>query len=150
MVQTCLSTMLTSVRNVLTTYTNLETRNRIYCKSIQANRPRQKLLSKTILLNCWSLFYSIHALSQYILLYARQLCHLQQISKTCSIVLFIFDRFFYIYIYCRKCNAEFNKLIKTVGRSACFFPRKMMFNTPTFANKFDLIWIFSYSHLSSV
>ena len=29
-----------------------------------------------------------------------------------------FDRLFYIYIYCRKFNAEFNKLIKTVGDGA--------------------------------
>jgi len=46
-----------------------------------------------------------------------------------------------------KCNAEFNKLIKTVGHHASFF-RKMMLNTPTFANNFDFIWIISYSHLS--
>jgi len=26
---------------------------------------------------------------------------------------------------------------------------KMIFNTPTFANSFEVIWIFSYSHLSS-
>jgi len=51
--------------------------------------------------------------------------------------------FFYIYIYCRKFNAEFNKLIKTVGHR-----RKMMLNTPTFVNNFAFIWIFSYSHLS--
>ena len=53
----------------------------------------------------------------------------------------------YMYIYCRKFNAEFNKLIKT-GYRACFF-EKMILNTPTFANNFDFIWIFSYSHLSS-
>jgi len=44
----------------------------------------------------------------------------------------VFIDFFYIYIYYRKFNAEFNKLIKH-----------------TFANNFDFIWIFSYSHLSS-
>ena len=53
---------------------------------------------------------------------------------------------FYIYMYCRKFNAEFNKLIKTVGH--CCFPKKMMLTTPTFANNFDFIWVFSYSHLS--
>ena len=51
-----------------------------------------------------------------------------------------------IYIYYRKFNAEFNKLIKTVGHLACCYP-KMMLNTPTFANSFNFIWIFSYSHL---
>jgi len=35
----------------------------------------------------------------------------------------MFDRFFYIYIYCRKINAEFNKLIKTVGHRARFFSK---------------------------
>jgi len=29
------------------------------------------------------------------------------------------------------------------------FLKKMMLNKPTFANNFDFIWIFSYSHLSS-
>ena len=29
--------------------------------------------------------------------------------------------FFYTYLYCRKCNAEFNKLIKTVAHCAIFF-----------------------------
>jgi len=55
--------------------------------------------------------------------------------------------FFYIYIHYRKFNAEFNKLIKTVGHRAHFFEKNIL-NTPTFANKFDFIWIFSYSHLS--
>ena len=47
----------------------------------------------------------------------------------------VFYRFFlfsidfcYIYIYCRKCNAEFNKLIKN-SRSSCSFFRKLMLNT---------------------
>ena len=31
--------------------------------------------------------------------------------------------FLYIYIYYRKYNAEFNKLIKTVGQSARFFEK---------------------------
>jgi len=41
----------------------------------------------------------------------------------------VFDRFlcsidfFYIYIYCRKFNAEFNKFIKTVGHCASFFSK---------------------------
>ena len=30
-----------------------------------------------------------------------------------------------------------------------FFFRKIMLNTPTFANNFNFIWIFSYSHYSS-
>jgi len=46
--------------------------------------------------------------------------------------------FFYIYIYYRKFNAEFSKLIKAVGHHAHFF-RKMMLNTLTFANNFDFI-----------
>jgi len=35
---------------------------------------------------------------------------------------FLFFRYFYffIYIYCKKFNAEFNKLIKTVGHHALF------------------------------
>ena len=59
-------------------------------------------------------------------------------------IYYIFHRFFYIYIYCRKCNAEFNKLIKTVGHRAVDFFRKMMLNTPSFANNFDFIWICLY------
>jgi len=31
---------------------------------------------------------------------------------------FLFSILFYIYIYCRKFNAEFNKLIKKVGHRA--------------------------------
>ena len=31
--------------------------------------------------------------------------------------------FFYMYIHNRKFNAEFNKLIKTVGHRACFFKK---------------------------
>ena len=46
-------------------------------------------------------------------------------------VIFIFDKIC-IYLYWRKCNAESNKLIKTVGHRARFF----LFNTPTFANHF--------------
>jgi len=42
-------------------------------------------------------------------------------------------------------NAEFNKIIKTVGHRARFLENM---NTPTFANNFDFIWIFSYSDLS--
>jgi len=57
---------------------------------------------------------------------------------------------FYIYIYCRKVNAEFNKLIKYRRLLySVFVFRKMMLNKPTFANNFDFIWIFLYSHLSS-
>jgi len=59
----------------------------------------------------------------------------------------MFDIFIFSYIYCRKFNAEYNKLIKPRGRHARFF-LKMILNTPTFANNFDGIWIFSYSHLS--
>jgi len=55
---------------------------------------------------------------------------------------------FYIYIYCRKFNVEFKKLIKIVGHCARL-KTIMMLNTPTFANNFDFIWIFSYSYLSS-
>ena len=48
--------------------------------------------------------------------------------KTFSVFFLFSIDFFYIYIiYCRKFSAEFNKLIKTVGHSACFF-RKMMLN----------------------
>jgi len=44
-------------------------------------------------------------------------------------------------------NAEFNKLIKTVGHWArCFCTKKWCW---TLANNFDFIWIFSYSYLSS-
>ena len=32
--------------------------------------------------------------------------------------------FLFIYVYCRKFNAEFNKLIKTVGHCACFFEKR--------------------------
>ena len=30
---------------------------------------------------------------------------------------------YFIYVYCRKFNAELNKLIKTVGHRACFFEK---------------------------
>jgi len=36
---------------------------------------------------------------------------------------------------------------KTIGHRAPSFRKKMMLNT--FANNFDFIWIFSYSHSSS-
>ena len=61
-------------------------------------------------------------------------------KNTITVVKDVFDKkksryiFFYIYIHNRKFNAELNKLIKTV------FIRKMILNTPTFANKFDFIW----------
>jgi len=58
---------------------------------------------------------------------------------------FIFERFVYIYIYCKTFNAEFNKLIKTVGHLARFI-EKMELKTPGVANNFDVIWIFSYSY----
>ena len=48
--------------------------------------------------------------------------------------------FLYIYIRCRKFNAEFNKLIKTTGHSAHFF-------TPTFAKNIYFIWTFSHCNL---
>ena len=57
---------------------------------------------------------------------------------------FILDTF----LYFRKFNAEFNKLIKTVDHVLVLF-RKIILNTPTFANNFDFIWIFPFSHLSS-
>jgi len=62
---------------------------------------------------------------------------------------FLFSIYFYLNFYCRKFNAEFNMLIKAVGHCACFF-KKMILNTPTFTNNFDIIWIFSYSHLSKL
>ena len=42
---------------------------------------------------------------------------------TISIAFLFSIDFFYIYIYCRKFNAEFNKLIKTVGHRDRFFPK---------------------------
>ena len=49
------------------------------------------------------------------------------VLKTFTAVFFyIFDIFyFYIYIYCRKGNAEFNKLIQTVGHRARFFKNEV-------------------------
>jgi len=49
----------------------------------------------------------------------------------------------FLYLHILQVNAEFNTLIKTVGYIARYF-RKLS----TFANNFDFIWIFSYSHLS--
>ena len=49
--------------------------------------------------------------------------------KTISIVFFNFDRFFFIYIYCRKWNAEFNKLTQTVAHRANYFSKNDT-NTP--------------------
>jgi len=46
--------------------------------------------------------------------------------------------FFHIHIYCRKFDAELNKLIKTEGQHARFF-RKMILNTTTFPNNIDFI-----------
>ena len=43
--------------------------------------------------------------------------------KTFSAVFLFSIYFFYIYINCRKFNAEFNKLIKTVGHLASFFSK---------------------------
>ena len=56
----------------------------------------------------------------------------------------IFDIFFYIYIYYREFNVEFNNLIKTVGhRARLFFFRKMMLNTPTPT----ILTLFGYFHM---
>ena len=66
--------------------------------------------------------------------------------KTFSAVFLFSIDFFYIYIRCRIFNAEFNKLIKTMGH--CSFFRKMMLNTPTFAKNFD--FILTFSHCSTV
>ena len=55
------------------------------------------------------------------------LCHLfychTLVKDVFQFVLFSID-FFYIYVYCRKFNAELNKLIKTKGHRACFFGKK--------------------------
>ena len=65
-----------------------------------------------------------------------------------AVFLLLFDTFFYVYIYCKTINAEFNKLKNS--RSTCsFFSNNDVEHTPTFANNFDFIWIFSYSHLFS-
>jgi len=53
-----------------------------------------------------------------------------------------------MYIYCRKFNVEFNKLIKTAGHCAGLKKEKDVEHTQ-FDNKFDFILIVSYSHLSS-
>jgi len=58
----------------------------------------------------------------------------------------LIDIFFYIYIYYRIFNAEFNKLIKTVGHRALIF-REMVLNTPTFANNFGYFQILTYQVL---
>ena len=42
---------------------------------------------------------------------------------TISIAFLFSIDFFYIYIYCRKFNAEFNNLIKTVGHRDRFFQK---------------------------
>jgi len=42
---------------------------------------------------------------------------------------FIFERFVYIYIYCKTFNAEFNKLIKTVGHLARFIEKNEVEDT---------------------
>jgi len=69
---------------------------------------------------------------------------------TISIAFLFSIDFFYIYIYCRKFNAEFNNLIKTVGHRDRFF-QKTMVNTPTFANNFDFyLDIFTLSLIKSL
>ena len=55
---------------------------------------------------------------------------------------FLFSKIFIIFTY--TCIAE-NVMMNDEGHRVW----KMMLNTPTFANNFDFIWIFSYSHLSS-
>jgi len=44
----------------------------------------------------------------------------------------LFIDIFYIYIYCRKCNAEFKKLIKMVGHHAHFFSKNDVEHTHNF------------------
>ena len=56
--------------------------------------------------------------------------------------------FYYIYIYCKKLNAEFHKLIKTVGHHHGFFEKWYCTHLPL-PTILNFIWIFSYSHLSS-
>ena len=56
---------------------------------------------------------------------------------------YTFDKTISIYIDCRKLNAEFNKLIKTVGHRAGFF-EKMMLNTPTLPT---FLTLFGYFHI---
>ena len=57
---------------------------------------------------------------------------------------FLFSiEFFYIYIYCRKFNAEFNKLIKSVGQCASCF-EKWCWTHPPLPT---ILTLFGYFHI---
>ena len=55
---------------------------------------------------------------------------------------FLFSIDFYIYIYCREFNAEFNKLMKTVGHPARF-PEKSCWAHPPLST---ILTLFGYFH----
>jgi len=55
--------------------------------------------------------------------------------------------FCYIYIYYRKFNAEFNKLIKPVGHRACFFRKVAQPPLPTILALFSHFRILTYQVL---
>ena len=58
--------------------------------------------------------------------------------------IFLFSiEFFYIYIYCRKFNAEFDKLIKTVGHRVRCFEKWCWTHTPLPT----ILTLFGYFHI---
>ena len=70
--------------------------------------------------------------------------------KAFSVVFLFWIEFFYIHIYCRKFNAEFNKLIKTEGYRACFLNSKNDVEhtpLPTILTLFGYFHIFTYQVL---
>ena len=65
--------------------------------------------------------------------------------KTISIGFFIFDTFFYIYIYYRKFNVDFNKLMQPVDHHArCFATHTPL---PTILTLFGYFHILTYQVL---
>ena len=68
----------------------------------------------------------------------------ENICWSCFLLFFSID-FFYIYIYCRKFNAAFNKLIKTVVHCArVFFFKKWCWTHPPLP---PILSLFGYFHI---
>ena len=75
--------------------------------------------------------------------YQRNRISCNQLKTFWVFFLFSIDCFFYIYIYCRKFDAEFNKLIKALGHRARFF-EKWCWTHPPLPTRLNL---FGYFHI---
>ena len=90
----------------------------------------------------------IHTHPNYIYLYCitaikQQISYFQLALTTISLVCFFSIFMFNICIYCRKIHFEFNKLINTVGHSACYFEKGRWSHPPLPTS----VCLFGYFHI---